>query len=313
VIAGLRVHSKDSTDFSAFGVPQLLIKQGYQASLGRFQARLVVNGKAKGEGVVSNKSYISATGPSSLMKAACFAYNSLVATYFMQLRSGRMAAYRPEANVHEMLDVPIPAPEAFTSDTAHSFTDIDQAVFEGFGLKDAERVLVEDMVAITIPDFRGDRPSPGSATTFDPSGREPMLRAYCEMFAKVLKAGFGASKRVDATVFRSPSDERAPYRLIAIQLLEGTARQSSVRVEPISHVGLIRELKRLSTAHPAGKGRLLGQRLARFYDASSGAPTIFLLKPDAVRYWTRSMALNDADAVSTDLFQWIAASRSASG
>jgi hypothetical protein len=58
---------------------------------------------------------------------------------------------------------------------------------------------------------------------------------------------------------------------------------------------------------------MLGQRLARFYDASSGTPTIFILKPDAVRYWTRSMALNDADAVSADLFQWMAASRSASG
>ena len=84
-------------------------------------------------------------------------------------------------------------------------------------------------------------------------------------------------------------------------------------MEPISHVGLIKELKRLSVAHPTGKPRMLGQRLARFYDASSGTPTIFILKPDAVRYWTRSMALNDADAVSADLFQWMAASRSASG
>lgn len=310
-IADLKVHSKDSTDFRAFGTPQLLIKQGYQAGLGRFQARLVVN--TKGKGVICNKSYISATGSSSLLKAACFAYNSLVATYFMQLRSGRMAAYRPEANVHEILDVPIPSPEALAANSAETFEEIDQAVFASFGLKDAEQILVEDMVAVTIPDFRGDRPSPGSGTTHDQSRRESILRSYCEAFSKVLKAGFGTSKKVGATIFTSSTEERVPYRLVAIQLLEGFSSKTGIRLEPINHIGLIKELKRLNAAQSVGKGRMLGQRLARFYDASSGEPTIFMLKPDAVRYWTRSMALNDADAVSADLLQWVAASRTASG
>lgn len=310
-IAGLSVHSKDSSDFRAFDTPQLLIKQGYQASLGRFQARVVVNCDDKG--VICSKSYISATGPLPLMKAACLMYNSIVATYFMQLRSGRMAAYRPEANVHEILDVPIPPPEALAVKSAETLGDVDQAVFEGFGLKEAERILIEDMAAITIPDFRGDRPFPGSRTTHDTSGREDILRLYCEAFFKVLRAGFGASKKLGAAIFTPPADEPVPYRLVAIQLLNNGSRQAGIRIEPIGHMGLINELRRLSVAHPVGNRRLLGQRLARFYDASSGTPTIFMLKPDAVRYWTRSMALNDADQISVDLYQWMAASRSASG
>jgi len=310
-IADLKVHSKDSTDFRAFDGPQLLIKQGYQAALGRFQARMVVN--ADDKGVICSKSYISATGSSALIKAACFAYNSLVATYFMQLRSGRMAAYRPEANVHEILDVPVPAPESLAADSVETLEEIDEAVFASFGLKEAERILVEDMAAITIPDFRGDRPSPGSRRTQHTTGEEETLRHYCEAFFKVLKAGFGASKQLGATIFTSAPDEPTPYRLVVIQLLENGAQQPGIRVDPISHIGLIKELRRLSAAQPAANGRLLGQRLARFYDASSGTPSIFILKPDAVRYWTRTMALNDADAVSVDLFQWLAASRSASG
>ena len=30
-------------------------------------------------------------------------------------------------------------------------------------------------------------------------------------------------------------------------------------------------------------------------------PTIYLVKPDRVRYWTRSMALRDADEVVADI------------
>jgi hypothetical protein len=30
-------------------------------------------------------------------------------------------------------------------------------------------------------------------------------------------------------------------------------------------------------------------------------PTVYLIKPDKIRYWTRSMALRDADEVSADI------------
>jgi hypothetical protein len=309
-IADLKIHSQDSSDFSAFDMPQLLIKQSYQPSVGRFQARMVVN--SKGKGVICGESYISVTGPMPLMKAACLTYNSLIGIYFMQLRSGRMAAYRPEASVHEILDVPIPPPETLSATSVDTLSDVDQVVFEGFGLKEAERILIEDMTAVTIPDFRRRGASLGAKATHDASGREDVLRLYCETFFKVLKAGFGANKSLGAAIFTTPEHEPVPYRLVGIQLLANDSRQAGVRVKPVSHVGLIKELRRLNTTHQAGRGRLPGRLVARFYDASSGTPTIFILKPDATRYWTRSMALNDADQVSVDLFQWMATSRGAS-
>jgi hypothetical protein len=33
-------------------------------------------------------------------------------------------------------------------------------------------------------------------------------------------------------------------------------------------------------------------------------PTIYLIKPDKIRYWTRSMALRDADEVAADIMTW---------
>ena len=38
--------------------------------------------------------------------------------------------------------------------------------------------------------------------------------------------------------------------------------------------------------------------------AGRKVPTIFLVKPDKVRYWTRSMALRDADEVAADIILW---------
>ena len=250
-IADLKIHSKDSTDFRAFEAPQLLIKQAYQAALGRFQARLVVNSGAKG--VICGESYISVTGPLPQLKAACFTYNSRVGTYFMQLRSGRMAAYRPEASVHEILDVPIPASEALPEVSADVLEDIDRIVFEGFALKEAERILIEDMTNITIPDFRGGPASLGARTTSDASGGEDVLRLYCDTFFKVLKAGFGASKQLGAAIFTSP--EPVPYRLVAIQLLEGGCATAGIQIEPMSHLEPIKELRRLSATHPTGGQR----------------------------------------------------------
>lgn len=308
IVDGLKVHSRDSSDYSAFATPQVLIKQSYQSGLGRFQARLVANDD--GRGIICSESYVSATGPSEAMNAACLVFNSLVATYFMQLSSGRMAAYRPEAYVHQILDVPLPLPERIAGATPRTFTEIDTAVFDGFRLKPAERALIEDMTSITIPDFRGDQPSPGAASTQGPAGEETTLTKYCETFISVLRAGFGQSKAVGATIFTAPSDDPAPYRLVAISLLVPGSDDEGVRIAPVGHLRLIKELRRLSAAHPQGGARILGQRLARFYDASAGTPTIFLLKPDATRYWTRSMALNDADQVSVDLFIWTASTRS---
>src|SRR5947209_3137896 len=40
-LAEVKTHSRDSTDFSAFSLPQLIVKQGWQKEVSRFQARLV--------------------------------------------------------------------------------------------------------------------------------------------------------------------------------------------------------------------------------------------------------------------------------
>jgi hypothetical protein len=303
-------HSRDSTDFSAFTFPQLLIKQGWRKETSRFQSRLVKKTDT-GLGVLCTQSYISVHVPveqQSVIEAACLSYNSILAVYFLLLTSGRFASYRPEPLVKELLSVPIPEPRSGLLDGIKCSADIDQRIREAFELKDAEWVLIEDLFNTTLPDFKGDTNSPGRQRTQrrSNSSDEPELRAYCEYFSRVLKAGFGQDKQISATVFQESNKDFLPYRLIAFELNQPSSE--NFRVASLETSALLAELETLNRTWLRGKeslgGSIYHQRVVRIYDYRDGVPTIFILKPDARRYWTRSMGLHDADEVAGDFNSW---------
>jgi len=185
---------------------------------------------------------------------------------------------------------------------------LDARVRQVFDFKDAEWVLIEDLFKITLPDRRGDQASPGRSRTDRTEGsvQEPQLRQYCEYFMRVLKAGFGRDKRISATVFQEKSPDLLPFRLVAFQFERGTT--PSVQVESLDTPGLLAELEGLNRTwlknRKAKSGNVYHQRVARIYDRRGNVPTLFILKPDACRYWTRSMGLHDADEVAADFLSW---------
>ena len=159
-----------------------------------------------------------------------------------------------------------------------------------------------------MPDFKGDANSPGRQRTQRrvKSSEEPELSAYCEYFSRVLKAGFGQDKHISATVFQESNNDFLPYRLIAFELNQPSNKKFSV--ESLETSVLLGELETLNRTWLRGRGELGGsiyhQRVVRIYDYRDGVPTIFILKPDARRYWTRSMGLHDADEVAGDFVSW---------
>jgi hypothetical protein len=65
-------------------------------------------------------------------------------------------------------------------------------------------------------------------------------------------------------------------------------------------------LNKLFMAQPSSdNGGIFYQRVARIYTSTTRngeqVPTVYLVKPDKIRYWTRAMALRDADEVSADI------------
>ncbi|MEK7686564.1 MAG: N-6 DNA methylase [Verrucomicrobiota bacterium] len=304
---GLNTHRQ--TSLRAFEHPQLVVKQSWQESAGRFCAALTRTSESKG--VLVTQSYLSAhASPEDTpwLESACLSYNSILAVFFLLLTSSRFASYRPEPLVKELLDVPIPTPSERMLDGLSSEADVDARAFKAFGLKDAEWVLVEDLFNFTLPDFKGNESSPGRQRTCRRSGshEEPELSRYCEYFTRVLKAGFGGDKAITATVFQEKGKDLLPFRLVAFQL--GQPAKQALQVERLDLPDLVAELETLNRTWlktRTGKaGSVYHQRVARIYDHRGKVPTVFLIKPDACRYWTRSMGLHDADEVAADFVRW---------
>ncbi|KAB1085316.1 N-6 DNA methylase [Neorhizobium galegae] len=294
----LKIHSKASTGVAAFAWPQLIIKHSLNSPTRRFHAR-ITKSSAK-EGVLPNQSYFSVHADSAILDAACLAHNSRLAVYFHFLTSGRVSAYRPKLSRDEILSLPIPDPVEASLDGISDYASLDTRVFDLFRLNEAERVLIEDALAYTVDGFLeadgtlGDEP-----TTLGDDDDEAHLRAYCEHFIRVIRAGFGEDKTLSATIFRA-SQEQMPLRLVAFRLGDDTG----ISIQEIASPALLRQLEQLVDLDVPSGGGLFNRRIGRIYDASSGAPTIFLVKPDQKRFWTRSVGLHDGDEVALDLLTW---------
>ena len=298
-VQGVQVHSRDSTNMEAFQWPQLIVKRSWHKRSGRFHARM--NRSKERKGVLCNQSYFSVHGPSPTLEAAAMAHNSNLAVYFHFLTSGRFAAYRPKLSKEEVLRLPIPTPSDGMAADIESAGQLNNHIYDCFELRDAERVLVEDALDYTIGDFLGDESSSGRQRTGGLEGNEDHLRSYCKYFFRVMKAGFGNDKSVSATIFRS-SSVGLPYRMIAVIL--GGNPHDEIEVRDISSATLLEELHRLTNTAAQKRGAIFSQSVVRIYEAYMGRPTVFLIKPDQKRFWTRSAGLRDADEVALDLFRW---------
>ncbi|MGA8428530.1 MAG: N-6 DNA methylase [Candidatus Sulfotelmatobacter sp.] len=304
----LQTHSRDSQDLSAFELPQLILKQGWEKANSRFQAALIEGDS--GPGALCSKSYVSVHVPpelKSLLMASCLFTNSLFAVYFFLLTSARFAAYRPEVNVEDLLRLPLINVDESVLSQVETPAQIDSKVFDLLGLKQSERALIEDAVQVTLQDFKGGATSIGRTATSrswqgDSSGSQ--LHTYCEWFIRVMRAGFGADKNVSATIFEEFGPFPLPFRMVAFDL--GKPLQNNIKIEsfdaPFGWRGLI---EGLLPSRSGQKVPFTFRRTARIYQVRSSAggetPTVVVIKPDQMRYWTRTMALRDADEVALDI------------
>jgi type I restriction-modification system DNA methylase subunit len=310
------IDSRASSDFSSFTSPQLLLKTSWVQQTMRFQAKMIQD-DAEGRGVICSQSFISVHADNEhqdLLEVCCACYNSSFATYYFFLTSGRFAFDRSELLTTEMRSLPIPAkitPNVL--DNLSSPSDTDHRVYELFSLKESDRILIEDMIQYTLPDFKGKGSPPGYRSTrrFDSvreSRRaEPDLVRYGEVFRKVMQAAYGTDKYVGVVIYNEGDAERIPMRAIRIYL--NSPDETSIRVENIQESQLRSNLAELHKLALRSKDdQLIYQRCIRTYDQTSTSGqtvlVISIVKPDQIRYWTRSMALRDADEVAADLMSW---------
>ena len=173
-------------------------------------------------------------------------------------------------------------------------------------LRRPNAVLVEDVFRYTLPDFQRTGGSPGrrATTRIGREGEEPELIPYCEYFIRVLKAGFGSEKAITGTIFHD-LDAQMPFRLVSFEL--GRPAERPISVAPVEAGPLLEEFARLDgqwRRSMRSSGSVYHARIARIYQSRDNVPTVFIIKPDLARYWTRSAGLSDADEVALDIFRW---------
>jgi N-6 DNA Methylase len=298
-------HSRTSTDFSSFKAPQIIIKQSWQAGLGRFQAAIVKSSNESEIGIICSESYVNVHIPeeqASILEAACLSYNSKLAVYFLFLSNGRFASYIPEVKPKDLLRVPIAQLNGISLSSINSFENVDNAIRQAFQFKDSEWALIEDVFNYTLLDFKGNASSPGRKSV-----DENQFKQYCDYFLKVIKAGFGHNKKACATIFQDIGNYSTPVSLVAIHLNHSV--NEGIKTQQIDSHLLLARLNKLNelfiSQENSEEGGIFYQRVARIYDSvlidGINVPTIYLVKPNRVRYWTRSMALRDADEVVADI------------
>ncbi|MBN2180287.1 MAG: SAM-dependent DNA methyltransferase [Sedimentisphaerales bacterium] len=305
-----------------YSLPLLIIKESWTVEANRFKGVLVKTGNEGTNKLLFSQSFngIRSLGPDGYdINTIALVINSILAVYYFLLTGARMGSYRPTLLLDDIRDLPLPKPISLATNTLETITEsaIDERVKEAYGLKDAEWVLVEDLFNCTLKDFKEGKSSPGRKPTSSMGEEHPevenesILKVYCDYFSRVLRAGFGKDRQISATIFKEESRVSLPVRLVAIHF--DSPGESFIHLENIDSYQLIKRLKKLDAKFLKSQkqrveGGIFYQRVARVYDSiiidGQKVPTVFIVKPDQVRYWTRSMAMRDADEVAGDIVLW---------
>ena len=174
---------------------------------------------------------------------------------------------------------------------------LDDAVFDLYGLDEAERTVARDGL------FRASwQWKPGRLESARPALAQPHMSDYARTFLATMDVWFAARRQrhMRAEVFDLP--DNAPLRVVRFVLEEGNAPSIAELVEPEGSLrdvldGIGRRLEvRLATS-------LSGQRELRVH----GRREVVIIKPSARRHWMGVSALEDADAVIVESFSGAAA------
>ena len=176
---------------------------------------------------------------------------------------------------------------------------LDDAVFDLYGLDEAERTVARDGL------FRASwQWKPGRLESARPAPVQPHMLDYARTFLATMHAWFAARRRrhMRAEVFDLP--ESAPLRVVRFVLEEEYA-PAPPRVDLVEPEGSLRDVlnrigRRLDVRLATS---LSGQRELRVH----GRREVVIIKPSARRHWMGVSALEDADAVIVESFSGVAA------
>jgi type I restriction-modification system DNA methylase subunit len=160
--------------------------------------------------------------------------------------------------------------------------EIDQIIYESLDLSKSERFLIDDVLEYSL-DFFQEGENSKASDIVDTEDLEAYSTTFCDAANSILQ--FGES-RAKATVYRGD----APLRLVSIRFSEVNDKRTvtvSDSTEELEEA--LSKLDRQIIEKYSES--IYVRRNVKFYDRD----TLHITKPDEKRFWTRSMALRDAD------------------
>lgn len=245
---------------------------------------------------------------------------SSLAKYLTFHTSSNWGIYRPEVHVQEILRLPFVVPsdhenpaaaEEIVTQVAQVFDDavgrasqnyllrrdavdgatqaIEPLIEAYFGVAASERVLIDDTVNVIIPSIQPSRSRPYGPTMSAVS--DQALQGYatrlCDTLGQWARPGEGISGKVT----------RSTKLGLAVTVVERANGRYSQRQTSPEASDVLAMISRLQEAMPNTSRTLDFVRGMKIFDG----PNLYIIKPDAGRFWTQSSALNDADEIAATL------------
>lgn len=273
--------------------PHLLIKQSPKRGVG-FIAAVMVEDSVFSQSIIgihSDEKYLSD------LIAVCEILNSDLPVYYALLTSGRWLVERGELAKNEVMSVPIPnsilngnADMSFLKKLAEDEEfrkSENDRLMQLYGLEDTEKTLVEDVIRFTLGYFRHK----GKSEAIKPAD-ETIAKEYVKIVCNALNHQFSPSRRTFyGTVFLTDG----PLRVVSLQL---TSEGKKMINEELNEEEMEKLLKQLDKELIETKGgSIYVRRHLRRYSKDS----VYVIKPNQMRYWTRSSAISDADRIYADI------------
>lgn len=235
--------------------------------------------------------------------------NSLLASYFLFMTASTWGVERKKIMTQDLSRLPIPQPTENNKNFVSQIIGIegqlrecrdkslevqlkkqlDRAVFDLYGLDEMERILVEDMVNMTINLYMVREKSPAIKR---PESNE--LVQYAQSLINVIKPFLQTLN--ERTLVADVLDVgNAPLQVVKFSIVSTPGRQEVVQILPVLELETVLNNIAEQLSQEIAD-RIYTRRNLRIYVGDD----IYIVKPAKRIYWTRSAGLNDADLILSE-------------
>jgi hypothetical protein len=262
--------------------------------------------------LVYTTSYFGVSIPQNLVHLAHYLnaiLNSSLASYFLFMTASSWGVERKKLMLQDLSRLPVPQPNSSNEKTFarileierqllenhESFTErqlkkqLNETVFDLYGLDEKERVLVEDSINITIDLYMNREESIALQRT-----RISELELYATELISIIRP-FLQTLRERVLVAEVIEVINSPLQVVKFSFLPAPEPEHIVQTTQAQELKAV--LNRIAEHLPQQiADQIYTRRDLRIYTGQD----IYIVKPAQKRYWSRSAGLNDADLILSE-------------